>query len=153
MNTIGNFTIAESIIIVLGMLVGAAENISPSEERQKAAKIIAEIRMSGWKMLTPANKPTTTGMKEIRTPKVKEASISPRMIVEMVTGQDMSLSSVLACVSQGATAGDMAVAVKKRIIPRSPGIMKSIAKFLPITKERNRKAGKRMPNITTGPLE
>jgi len=47
MNTIGNFTIAESIMIVLGMLVGAAENISPSEERQKAAKTIAEIRMSG----------------------------------------------------------------------------------------------------------
>ena len=34
MKTTGNLTIAESIIIVLGILVGAAEKINPSEEKQ-----------------------------------------------------------------------------------------------------------------------
>lgn len=47
----------------------------------------------------------------------------------------------------------MEVAVKKRIIPRSPGSMKSIDMCRPMLKERNRKTGKRTPKITTGPLE
>ena len=88
-------------------------------------------------------------MSEIRTPKVKEASTSPRMIAEMVTGQDMSLSNVLACASQGATAGDIAVAVKKRIIPKSPGIINSMVMFRPTAKAKNRKARKRIPKIIT----
>jgi hypothetical protein len=45
----------------------------------------------------------------------------------------------------GTTMGDIAVAVKKRIIPRSPGIMESTVRFLPMEKERNRKTGNRNP--------
>lgn len=41
--------------------------------------------------------------------------MSPRMIVEILTGQDISLSRVLTCVSYGATAGEMAVALKKSV--------------------------------------
>jgi hypothetical protein len=48
--------------------------------------------------------------------------------------------------------GETEVAVKKRIMPRSPGIMKSIDSCLPMVKERNRKTGKRTPKIITGPL-
>lgn len=148
----GNFTTEESIIIVWGMLVGGAESMSPSEEKQRAARIIPRERIRGLEMLTPANKPITMGMREIAIPKMKEASISPIIIVDVASGQDISLSRVLAIVSQGATTGDMAVAVKNSIIPRSPGITKSIVRFLPIMKERNRNTGKMMPDRTTGPL-
>jgi len=151
--TTGNLTIEDSIMMVLGVLAGAAEKISPRELKQKAARMSPRARRNGWETLTPIAKPTAIGKIEIRVPKAKEASTSPRMMVGRVTGQDINLSSVLACVSQGATAGEIAVAAKKRIIPRSPGIMKSRLKFLPIAKERNRNAGKRMPKIITGPLE
>ena len=153
MKITGNFTMDESIITLLGMLVGAAENISPSEEKQKDARIMARTRIRGYEMVMPKARPMSSGITEMRAPKMKEASISPRMIVETVTGQDINLSSVLACVSQGATAGDMAVAVKKRIIPKSPGMVKLRVSCLPIIKARKRKTGKIMPNITTGPLE
>jgi hypothetical protein len=46
-NIIGNFTMDESIITLLGRLVGVAENISPSEEKQKAAKTIPRMKRSG----------------------------------------------------------------------------------------------------------
>lgn len=98
-------------------------------------------------------KPTRIGTREMPSPKPKEATMSPRMIVEILTGQDISLSRVLACVSHGATAGEMAVALKKSTIPSSPGIMKSILSSLPTAKARNKNSGNRMPNITTGPLE
>jgi hypothetical protein len=92
-------------------------------------------------------------MMEISTPNTKEASISPRMIAEDVKGELINRSKVLAWVSQGATAGDMEVAVKKSTIPTNPGIRNSKGRFLPMAKDRNRKMGKRIPNITTGPLE
>jgi hypothetical protein len=151
--TTGNLTIEESIIMVLGVLAGAAEKISPKELKQKAARMSPRARRSGWETLTPIASPTAMGRIEIRVPKEKEANTSPRIMVGMVTGQDISLSRVFAWVSQGATAGEMAVAVKKRIIPSSPGIMKSKLIFLPITKERKRKTGNKMPKIITGPLE
>jgi len=140
-------------MIVLGVLAGAAEKISPRELKQKAARTNPRARTNGWETLMPIPSPTIRGMKEMATPKAKEASTSPRIIVGTVIGQDISLSNVLACVSQGATAGEMAVAVKKRIIPRSPGIMESRLRFLPMAKERNRNTGKRIPKIITGPFE
>jgi hypothetical protein len=92
------------------------------------------------------------GTNEIPNPKAKEARISPKMMVSIITGQDTSRSSVLACPSQGTTTGDIAVAAKKRDIPRSPGIAKSAEKCLPMIKARNRKMGRRTPKIMTGPL-
>lgn len=47
MNTRGNLIVADSIMMVLGMLVGAAESVRPNEEKQKAARIVAEARVSG----------------------------------------------------------------------------------------------------------
>lgn len=79
--------------------------------------------------------------------------MSPRIIVEILTGQEISLSKVLACVSHGATAGEMAVALKKSTIPSSPGIKKFRLRSLPTAKARKRNSGNRMPNMTTGPLE
>jgi hypothetical protein len=152
-NITGNLTIEDSIIMVLGVLVGAAEKIRPRELKQKAASISPNIRIIGWETLIPIAKEITRGMREIATPKAKEARTSPRTIVGNVTGQDISLSRVLACVSQGATAGEIAVAVKKRIIPKRPGIMKSRLRFLPMAKDRNKNKGRRIPKIITGPLE
>ena len=86
-------------------------------------------------------------------PKQNDAIISPKIIVGTVTGEDINRSSVRACVSHGATVGDIAVAVKNNIILSRPGIIKSIDRFLPTAKARNRKIGNSIPNMTTGPLE
>lgn len=47
MNTRGNFTKVESIIILETMLVGGEDNISPKEEKQKAAKTNPNVRIKG----------------------------------------------------------------------------------------------------------
>jgi len=153
MNINGNFIIDESIITLLGRLVGVAEKISPNEEKQKAARTIDNAKITGKATVIPNINPIMIGTVVIKTPKIKEASISPKMIVGMVTGQDINLSSVFACVSHGIIAGEIAVEVKKRVIPSSPGIKKLRLSSLPIMKERNKKIGNMIPNITTGPFE
>jgi hypothetical protein len=153
MKTRGNLTIADSIIIVLGMLVGAAEKIRPREERQKAPRIIANAKITGREIVIPRARLTIIGISDIASPNIKEASMSPNIIVGAVTGDDISLSSVLACVSQGATAGEMEVAVKNRTMLSRPGIMKSRLRSLPTMKVTKRNIGNRIPNITTGPFE
>lgn len=152
MNISGNLISEESIMMLLGVLLGAEEKMSPIEEKQNADRMIPNRRINRLEMAIPRAKPIITGIREIKVPKTKEARMSPRTIVGMVTGQDISLSNVLACVSQGATTGDMAVEVKKSTIPRSPGITKGKVRFLPIINERKRKTGNIMPNIITGPL-
>jgi hypothetical protein len=47
----------------------------------------------------------------------------------------------------------MDVAVKKSTIASNPGIRNLNDRSRPTAKARNRKIGKRIPNITTGPLE
>ena len=58
------------------------------------------------------DKPTMMGNTETRTPNKNEESTSPRKIVQMETGEDMSLSRVLALASHGTIAGPTEVAVK-----------------------------------------
>lgn len=151
--SIGNFTRDVSIITVLGSLVGAEQNISPSEEKQKAARTIPRVKIRGCEIDTPRARPIKTGIREMSNPKIKDANISPRMMVGMVRGQDINLSRVSAWVSQGVTMGDIEVEVKNKTIARSPGIRKSMDSLRPTMKERKRKRGSRIPNITTGPLE
>ena len=138
--------------MLLGVLLGAAEKMSPIEEKQNDDRMIPNMRINKLETAIPKTKPIITGIREIKEPKTKDASMSPRTIVGIVTGQDISLSNVLACVSQGATTGDIAVDVKNNTIPRSPGITKGKVRFLPIINERKRKTGNIMPNIITGPL-
>jgi len=135
-----------------GRLVGGMEKTLPSEAKQKAARIIARPKIKGLDIVTPRKRPSTMGTREIPNPKIKEAMISPNIMVSAFTGQDISRSNVLACASQGITIGEIEVAVKNRIIPSRPGIMKSTDMCLPIMKARNRKTGKRTPKMTTGPL-
>jgi hypothetical protein len=140
-------------MILLGMLEGAAEKIRPREERQKAARTMAKANTTGWEITIPRARLTITGISDITSPNINEASISPKIMVATVTGDDISLSSVLACVSQGATAGEIEVAVKNSTMLRRPGIMNSRLRPLPTMKARKRNTGNRMPNITTGPVE
>jgi len=153
MKTKGNLTREESIMMLAGELVAGEENINASEEKQKAARMMPSARMKGCTMLTPAPSPNTIGTTEIAIPKIREASTSPKRIVQTATGHDASLSRVRAWVSQGATSGDTAVAVKNTVIPSMPGTRKSIDISLPMEKANKRKAGIRMPKLTTGPLE
>jgi len=138
---------------VAGRLVGGMEKTLPSEAKQRDARITASAKINGFDTVTPRARPIMIVTSEIAIPKIKEASTSPKIIASSLTGQDINRSRVLACASQGTTIGEMEVAVKKRIIPRSPGIMKSTDRCLPIVKDRNRKTGKRTPKIITGPLE
>lgn len=96
----------------------------------------------------PASK---RAIRPIASPKIKEARMSPTMIVSILTEQDIRRSSVRACASHGITMGETEVAVKNKIMPRSPGIMKSADRCPPMVKERNRKTGNRTPKITTTP--
>ncbi len=125
MKTTGNLTTEAIMLTVDGRFVGGMEKTLPSEAKQKAARIIARAKTRGLDMVIPRKRPSTMGTREIPSPKIKDARISPRIIVSVFTGQDISLSNVLACASQGITIGDIEVAVKKSIMPRSPGIMKS----------------------------
>jgi len=72
------------------------------------------------------------GNTETRAPNRNEESTSPRKIVQMETGEDMSLSRVLALASHGTIAGPTDVAVKKAVIPSSPGISASMGMLRPI---------------------
>ena len=87
-------------------------------------------------MVTPIVRLTTIGTIDMNSPKMNEASISPRIIVCGVTGHDINLSRVLDAVSIGATAGDIEVEVKNSTMPRSPGNMTSAGIFRPTTKEK-----------------
>jgi hypothetical protein len=138
---------------VAGRLVGGMEKTLPSEAKQRAARITARANMTGLDTVTPRAIPMMMGTSEIAVPKAKEAKIFPAIMVSNLIGQDIRRSKVLACASQGTTIGDIEVAVKNRIMPRSPGIMKSTDMCLPMVKERNKKTGKRTPKIITGPLE
>jgi hypothetical protein len=153
MNITGNLTAAAIMFTVAGTLVGGMEKTLPREAKQKAARITARANSTGLDTVIPRARPMMIATREIAVPKAKEASTSPMIMVSTLTGQDISRSSVLACASHGTTTGDIEVAVKKRIIPRNPGIIKSRVIFLPMLKERNRKTGKRRPKIITGPLE
>ena len=151
-NTKGNFTREESIIMVAGKLVAGKEKMSAMEEKQKAAKITPIPKMNGYCMFVPPISPIRMGTRDMTIPKMADASISPRRIVHTATGQEASLSSVLAWVSQGKTTGETAVAVKNTAIPSRPGTSEFNGISLPMEKARNRKAGISIPKMTTGPL-
>lgn len=153
MNTSGNLTSDETIITLEGTLVGGVASRRPKAEKHKEAKIIPKTNIIGWNILTPRIKPISTGTSDIKVPKITDASISPRIKVDMEMGQDINLSRVFICDSQGVITGDTEVAVKSMVIPIRPATRKSIGKFLlPLRKAKNRNNGINIPKIITGPL-
>ena len=102
------------------------------EAKQKVARMIPNPRIHGLTISTPMNKPTITGNTETMAPKRNEESTSPRKIVQIEIGEDISLSKVLALASHGTIAGPTDVAVKKAVIPSNPGIRASADMFRPM---------------------
>lgn len=153
MNTRGNLTRDEIIMILEGILEGGAESIKPKDEKQAAARIKPNMRVNGWIISTPMINPRPIGSMGIRIPNRKEASTSPRIMVVMDMGVDISLSRVCTWASHGAIIGETAVAVKNTVIPIKPDIRNSGDRFrLPMKKARKRNNGIRNPNMITGPL-
>jgi len=58
----------ESIMVVLGRLVGAAEKTRPRAEKQRAARIMARARITGCERLTPRARPMIRGTRDMRIP-------------------------------------------------------------------------------------
>jgi hypothetical protein len=139
-------------MMVAGELVAGEEKMSAIEEKHKAARITPIARMNGYCILAPLNSPIKMGTRDMAAPKITDASMSPRRIVHTATGQEASLSSVLAWVSHGTTTGETAVAVKNTAIPSRPGISEFTGICLPMEKARKRKAGISIPKMTTGPF-
>lgn len=146
-------TRVESIITFAGTSVGGVERIAAKEEKQRAAIKIPIIRVNGCIILAPIRRPMIIGTMEMRIPKRKEASTSPKIIAATEMGADTSLSKVFILVSQGVITGTTEVAVKKRVMPIMLGTRNPVGTFLPIEKAKNRKSGNRSPKIRTGPLE
>jgi hypothetical protein len=72
------------------------------------------------------------GKIDTNSPKRKEDKTSPRNIAHNEIGEEISRSRVFALASHGIIAGPTEVAVKKAVIPSSPGIRDSIGRSLPI---------------------
>jgi hypothetical protein len=153
MNTSGNLTRDEIIIMLEGMLDGGAESIRPNEEKHAAASTRPSMRVKGWIIPTPMSNPNPMGSRGIMIPNMKDAIISPKMMVVMDMGVDISLSRVCTWASHGAIIGETAVAVKNTVIPIKPDIRNSGDRFrLPIKNARKRNNGIMNPNIITGPF-
>jgi hypothetical protein len=121
MNTRGNLTRDEIIMMLEGILDGGADNIKPNDEKQAAASTKPSMRVMGWIIPTPMSNPNPMGSRGIMIPNMNDASISPRMMVVMDMGVDISLSRVCTWASHGAMMGETAVAVKNTVIPIKPG--------------------------------
>ena len=103
-----------------------------NDAKQNVPIIIPRPRIEGFKISTPMNKLTITGNIETRAPKKNDESTSPKKIVQMEMGEDMSLSKVFALASHGTIAGPTEVAVKKAVIPSIPGTRASAGMFRPM---------------------
>jgi len=122
MNIRGNRTRFESIIIFDGLSVGGDEIRLPRAEKQKADKTMSMAKMNGLAILAPnAIVPINSGTMEMIAPYRNPAKISPKMMEEMEAGVEIRRSSVCIRVSQGATMGLAEDAVKKSVMPTSPG--------------------------------
>lgn len=102
------------------------------DAKQNVARIIPSPRIRGLTISTPMNKQMMTGNTETRAPKRNDESTSPRRIVQIERGEEISLSKVLALASHGMMAGPTEVAVKKAVIPSNPGTRASAGMFRPM---------------------
>ncbi|MEM3527842.1 MAG: hypothetical protein QXI59_05920, partial [Candidatus Bathyarchaeia archaeon] len=149
-NRSGNLMRVESIIALAGISVGGVEKMAARDEKQKDPNSIADRNVSGYKTFAPRFRPMMSGTSEKTMPNMKEARMSPNIIVETDTGQDMSLSRVFDLVSQGMTIGVTAVDVKKTVTTVRFDIKKLTSRSLPIRKAANMKVGNSIPITITG---
>jgi hypothetical protein len=142
----GNLITVANIIIEDGVSVGGTDSRMPKAAKQNEAKIVENPKTNGLTIFTPKNKQMMIMTVDIRSPKRKDASTSPRNIAHVETGAEANLSRVLPLVSNGITPGAIDVAVKNTAMPSNPGVRTSTGMFLPITKDNARKAGSSRPN-------
>lgn len=152
-NKSGNLTNELIIWEYWGALAGGEEIISDAVAKQTEPRIIATTSINGFTIVVPTAKAMIIGTIEIIMPVSIDATISPKSIVQTARGDDASLSSVLACVSQGNVIGAIAEQVKKTDIDIRPGINDTADIFRPKAKAMNIKAGYITPISTTGPFE
>ncbi len=153
MNISGNFMKELIIWEYCGALAGGEEIMSDAVAKQIEPRIMATTSINGFTMVVPTAKAMIIGTMDMIIPVSIDASISPKRIVQTATGQEISRSSVLACVSQGKVIGAIAEQVKKTDMDISPGISNTAAILRPKAKEKNIKAGYITPISTTGPFE
>jgi len=79
-----------------GALVGGEEIRSEAVAKQIEPRIIATMSINGFTMAVPIAKAMIIGTMDMIIPVNIDASISPRSIVQVATGAETSLSSVLA---------------------------------------------------------
>jgi hypothetical protein len=152
LNSKGNFTNVESIMTFDGTFVGRVDRMAANDEKQKEASGTHIRSVAGLIRVTPITNPTANGTKERNTPNTNEARMSPRIMAVIDTGEETSLSKVLACPSHGMIAGTTAVAVKKIVIDIKLDNKNLGGTFLPTKNAANKKSGIRIPKTTTGPL-
>lgn len=153
MNMSGNFTKELIIWEYCGALAGGEEIMSDAVAKQIEPRIMATMSINGFTTEIPMAKAMIIGTMDMIIPVNIDASISPKRIVQTATGQEISRSSVLACVSQGKVIGAIAEQVKKTDIAIRPGISDTAAILRPKAKAINIKAGYITPMSTTGPFE
>ena len=133
-----------------GLSVGTEEISSPKDEKQNApiavatriGMLIATFSMNNELMI----KITVV----IRVPYIIEETTSPKIIAHNFMGAETILSSVLIFVSQGIMPGVIEETVKKRLMPKSPGISDSGETCRLREKETNKKPGTIIPKTITG---
>jgi len=79
-----------------GALAGGEEIISEAVAKQIEPRIMATTSINGFTMSVPMAKAMIMGTMDMIIPVSIDASISPRSIVQVATGAETSLSSVLA---------------------------------------------------------
>jgi hypothetical protein len=136
-----------------GVSDGGVDIKDPKDEKQNDASNIPGIKKYMNFMEIPIINPTTIGIIVTITPNIKEARISPSIIVDINTGEEISLSSVFVLVSHGAISGTTAAAVKKSAIEIKPGSRSLVDRFLPTPNAKKRKIGNKIPKINTGALK
>ena len=148
----GNFIKVAKSIMFDGLSAGGAEIRVPKAEKQKAA--IMTPKTKGMLMISPPSRmiPAKKTKDIMISPKITEATISPKIIAQRLIGEDISLSKVFIFVSQGAITGVMAETAKNKAIPKSPGNKNSTDISLFNENATNKKAGINSPWISTGPL-
>jgi hypothetical protein len=150
----GKRTKFANVIISEGVSVGRAENNVPSEAKQKDDNGMLIIRTFTLTIPAPNKRiPIIIGITTKRVPNNKPDTISPTRIECNETGVEINRSKVFVLLSHGAMTGVTDEAVKKTVREIIPGTRACGGRFLPTENARNRKNGKRIPKIRTGPFK
>lgn len=96
MNMSGNLIKELIIWEYCGALAGGEEMMSEAVAKQIEPKIMATASISGFTIVVPMAKAMIMGIMDMIIPVSIDATISPKSIVQIASGDDTSLSSVLA---------------------------------------------------------